>query len=260
MDLSRASVSATFLELGFDLLFMTQASQAVQKRFGAAVSFRQLLEEFPTLEKLAAHLDAQKARPAQRNGSPQPDTAAPAEPGPAGSSAPDSVSGADHAKAIPLTDAQREIWFATQMGAAVSAAYNESCTLRLRGPLRVDALRRAIQQLVERHEALRTTFSPSGDVQRIAATARITVPLVDFSDLDKRNHEACVNDLIGSEIRHEFDLVNGPLLRAQILRAFQQMLSPSRRGSHNRRRAPCAARVAQSPCRSWSAGARRAHR
>ena len=157
VDLSRASVSATFLELGFDSLFLTQASQAVQKRFGAAVSFRQLLEEFPTLEKLAAHLDAQKARPAQRNGSPQPDTAAPAEPGPAGSSAPDSVSGADDAKAIPLTDAQREIWFATQMGAAVSAAYNESCTLRLRGPLRVDALRRAIQQLVERHEALQRT-------------------------------------------------------------------------------------------------------
>src|SRR5207237_3671695 len=56
LDLSCASAAATFVELGFDSLFLTQAAQAVQNQFGVGVTFRQLLEEFPTLEKLAAHL------------------------------------------------------------------------------------------------------------------------------------------------------------------------------------------------------------
>ena len=218
VDLSHADTSAKFLELGFDSLFLTQASQAVQKRFGANVTFRQLLEEVTTLEKLAAHLDGQKPEAARRIGSRQT-----ADPPRAESRLkpaivrPAETEAAD-AKTIPLTDAQREIWFATQLGPAVSTAYNESCTLRLRGPLQMEALQRAVQQLVERHEALRTTFSPSGAFQRIAATARMETPLVDFSDLDRRNHKACVDDLIGREIQHEFDLVNGPLLRAQIVR------------------------------------------
>src|SRR5207244_3156033 len=113
---------------------------------------------------------------------------------------------------------QREIWFATQMGSAVSTAYNESCTLHLRGPLRVEDLRQAIQCLIGRHEALRTTFSPSGDLQRIAGAGRLDVPLADFSELDLPRREACVADLIDREVRREFDLANGPLVRAQIVR------------------------------------------
>src|SRR5206468_4996554 len=87
VDLSHSTPSATFLELGFDSLFLTQASQAVQRRFGASVSFRQLLEEFPTLEILAAHLEAQKSMARQRNGSPPPGASENVEPAAAGSSA-----------------------------------------------------------------------------------------------------------------------------------------------------------------------------
>ncbi|PYL00688.1 MAG: non-ribosomal peptide synthetase, partial [Verrucomicrobia bacterium] len=154
----------------------------------------------------------------QRNGSPPPGASENVEPAAAGSSAQRVETGTAEMRSLPLTEAQREIWFATQMGAAVSAAYNESCTLHLRGPLELESMRRAAQQLVERHEALRTTFSPSGDAQRIAGAARMDVPLVDFSDLDERNHAACVADLVDREVRHEFNLVDGPLLRAQIVR------------------------------------------
>src|SRR5207302_9836195 len=166
----------------------------------------------------AARRDAQKPEAARRNGPRQPADPPRAEPTLKPAIVRPAETEAADGKTIPLTEAQREIWFATQLGPAVSTAYNESCTLRLRGPLQMEALQRAVQQLVERHEALRTTFSPSGAFQRIAATARMEAPLVDFSDLDERNHEACVNDLIGREIQHEFDLVNGPLPRAQIVR------------------------------------------
>jgi len=146
VDLSRASVSATFLELGFDSLFLTQASQAVQKRFGAAVSFRQLLEEFSTLEKLAAHLDAQKqGRTAQRFASTR--HGAPAEPG-----------RQVRARRILRRERTTSILSRSRPHSAKSGlprkwrcrlrGLHESCTLRLRGPLHLEALRLAIQQLV----------------------------------------------------------------------------------------------------------------
>ncbi|HXT39726.1 MAG TPA: amino acid adenylation domain-containing protein [Candidatus Angelobacter sp.] len=217
VDLSDARSSATFLELGFDSLFLTQASQAVQKRFGVSVTFRQLLEEFRTLEKLADHLAHRQPEAGSSTG-PLPAGNAPraehSPPLPGGRT--DATAAA--AKTVPLTDAQREIWFAAQMGPAVSAAYNESCALQLRGSLQLEVLRRAIDHLTERHEALRASFAPTGDVQKIADSVRIEVSPVDFSDLDERNHNACVSELVHSAVRREFDLVKGPLLRATIAR------------------------------------------
>jgi len=221
VDLSRANESASFLELGFDSLFLTQASQEVQKRFGVRVTFRQLLEEFPTLQKLAARLKQKRTGTAH----PESSVVAPKETcaqEPAPAAARHSAEDLSRVKSLPLTDAQREIWFATQMGAAASTAYNESCTLHLRGAFEAEAMRRATQQLIERHEALRTTFSPSGEAQRIAASVRIDVPLVDLSNLKDGEREARTNELIDCEAQYQFDLVNGPLLRAQIIRLAEQ--------------------------------------
>ncbi len=58
-DQESADVSVTFLELGFDSLLLTQVAQAFRKEFGLKVTFRQLLEDFSTMDTLAAHLDAQ---------------------------------------------------------------------------------------------------------------------------------------------------------------------------------------------------------
>src|SRR5262249_50588824 len=137
VDLSRANASASFLELGFDSLFLTQASQAVQKRFGINVTFRQLLEELPTLQKLATHLEervSEATRSERSSAAPRETAAQELAPTP-----PHSVADSSSTKSLPLTDAQREVWFATQMGAAASTAYNESCTLRLRGRFDAEA-------------------------------------------------------------------------------------------------------------------------
>ena len=58
-DQSGADVNASFLELGFDSLFLTQVAGAFRKEFGIKVTFRQLLEDFSTMDSLAGHLDAQ---------------------------------------------------------------------------------------------------------------------------------------------------------------------------------------------------------
>ena len=62
LDLSGVAVeddAATFTELGFDSLFLTQASQAIQSRFGVKVTFRQMLGELSSVAAIAAHLDTE---------------------------------------------------------------------------------------------------------------------------------------------------------------------------------------------------------
>jgi len=58
LDLQGADPALSFFEIGLDSLFLTQASLTIQKEFGVEVTFRQLLEEVPSLQALAAHLDA----------------------------------------------------------------------------------------------------------------------------------------------------------------------------------------------------------
>jgi natural product biosynthesis luciferase-like monooxygenase protein len=72
--------------------------------------------------------------------------------------------GGDH---IPLTEAQRQLWILAQLGENGSVAYNQSVTLQLRGPLNPVAMTQAIQQISDRHEALRTKINAQGDSQEI---------------------------------------------------------------------------------------------
>ena len=119
---------------------------------------------------------------------------------------------------LPLTEGQKQVWTVAQMGADASSAYNESISLDLRGSLDLGAMRRALQKVVERHDALRVTFSPEGDYQLIASSMAVELPLQDFSHLDHDRREAEVRKWLTEEIRQPFDLVNGPLLRATAVR------------------------------------------
>src|SRR5690606_31404006 len=85
LDLSGIAVTddaATFTELGFDSLFLTQASGAIQSRFGVKVTFRQMLGELSSVAALAAHLDrempadAEPAAPVAGPATPLPQAAA----------------------------------------------------------------------------------------------------------------------------------------------------------------------------------------
>src|SRR5262249_12161057 len=79
-------------------------------------------------------------------------------------------------------------------------------------------LRRALQQVVDRHEALRTTFSPAGDTQTVAPRLTLDVPLTDLSDRPPERREAEAARLVDAEDRKPFDLATGPLLRARVVR------------------------------------------
>ncbi|RKZ79996.1 MAG: non-ribosomal peptide synthetase, partial [Candidatus Parabeggiatoa sp. nov. 1] len=67
---------------------------------------------------------------------------------------------------MPLTEAQKQLWFLTQIGDEGSLAYNVHLHLQLRGNLNLAAMRQAVQQVINRHDALRTVISREGDFQQ----------------------------------------------------------------------------------------------
>jgi amino acid adenylation domain-containing protein len=124
----------------------------------------------------------------------------------------------DAGKTIPLTEAQREIWYAAQISDAISRAFNLSTMVNLRGPLDPPRLSRAVRWLVDQNEALRATFSPSGDVQHIHAAMVADVPLTDLSLLPTTSRQSQLQRNLREAANELFDFARGPLFRTRLLR------------------------------------------
>jgi NRPS condensation-like uncharacterized protein len=92
----------------------------------------------------------------------------------------------------------------------------------MRGQLDLPALQRALQQLVDRHESLRVTFSPEGDCQWVSPQVAFELSYVDFSSLDPAQRDAEVAEWIAREVQETFDLVKGPLFRGRVARVEEQ--------------------------------------
>jgi natural product biosynthesis luciferase-like monooxygenase protein/amino acid adenylation domain-containing protein/non-ribosomal peptide synthase protein (TIGR01720 family) len=118
---------------------------------------------------------------------------------------------------IPLTEAQKQLWTLAQMGEDSSVAYNEHSTVLLRGAFNATAMGKAIQKVVDRHEALRTQFSLEGDVQEILPSIEVDCPVLDFSCGDVARDEQ-VAAFFRQESQKLFDLSKSPLLRLYILK------------------------------------------
>ncbi|MBX7104852.1 MAG: amino acid adenylation domain-containing protein [Gemmataceae bacterium] len=117
---------------------------------------------------------------------------------------------------VPLTEAQRELWLAAQSGDDASRAFNETCTLRIRGPFDLPRFRRAVADLVARHDALRSVFDPSGGGQQFESSFPVEVVVHEWSS--SADPEARLTELQDSADRAPFDLAAGPLLRVNIVR------------------------------------------
>ncbi|MEH1853289.1 MAG: amino acid adenylation domain-containing protein [Nostoc sp.] len=122
----------------------------------------------------------------------------------------------------PATESQKEIWASVQMGDAANCAYNESQSLRLRGELDVKVFQSAVEKLVQRHEALRTTFSTDGNTLCIVASRQIEIPIIDLSNLEPQEKQEKLASIWRQEVEQPFDLEHGPLFRAKIAKLQPQ--------------------------------------
>jgi len=118
---------------------------------------------------------------------------------------------------LPLSLAQQRLWFLAQLNEGARRAYHSRVVLRLRGRLDHEALRAALDRVVERHESLRTRIETidGAPVQRIDAAASGFA--LRERQLEDEGVEEQLRTLIAEEGSAAFDLVAGPLARGQLI-------------------------------------------
>ncbi|ARU62806.1 hypothetical protein CBW65_18885 [Tumebacillus avium] len=119
---------------------------------------------------------------------------------------------------IPLSFSQQRVWLLDQLEPG-TATYNIPYAVQMTGDLRLDVLERALNEIVARHEALRTVFTAGEEeaVQTVLPHLTLTVPLIDLTALPAGEREAETARLTEQESKRPFDLAAGPMLRATVL-------------------------------------------
>ncbi|WP_445249950.1 amino acid adenylation domain-containing protein [Microcoleus sp. OTE_8_concoct_300] len=119
---------------------------------------------------------------------------------------------------LPLSFAQQRLWFLDQL-VPNNPFYNVPAALRLTGSLNFSALQQTFNEIVRRHEALRTNLAvvSSQPVQRIAAAFHLPINVVDLRNLPKESRQTEANRLTAEEAQRSFNLSNDLLLRVTLL-------------------------------------------
>jgi amino acid adenylation domain-containing protein len=202
LKLNRVGIQENFFELGGHSLLATQAISRVKAAFAVELPLRALFES-PTVKELAQQVEL-----ALLQGR--------------GLTAP-MIRRADRSRSLPLSFAQQRLWLIHQLEPE-SPLYNITRALRLEGELDVSALERSLQEIVRRHEALRTHFrmGRTGPVQVISEDWRIALTVKDLSHLAADERTEAAAHLADQEAERPFDLRRGPMLRCELLRLAEQ--------------------------------------
>ncbi|NJO96806.1 MAG: non-ribosomal peptide synthetase, partial [Pleurocapsa sp. CRU_1_2] len=124
---------------------------------------------------------------------------------------------------LPLSFAQQRIWFLQQLEID-NPFYNEQIAIHLTGLLDVVSLEKSLNEMIQRHEALRTTFKmvEGQPVQIIASNLTLTLPTVNLCQLPEAQRQLEIQRAATEQSQRPFDLVNGPLLRWTLLQIGRQ--------------------------------------
>ena len=135
----------------------------------------------------------------------------------------DPFAGPELIRAVPAIEPQLEIWVSYLMGGEdANRSYNESVSLRMTGPFNHAAMETALQDLIQRHEALRSAFS--GDGSKICIYKELPSKLF-FEDLSSGNsseQEKYIADFSTRSAETAFDLLNGPLFRTALFKLDEE--------------------------------------
>jgi amino acid adenylation domain-containing protein len=198
LDLERVGIYDNFFQSGGDSLLATQLLSRIRDLTGVEVSFRTFFET-PTIADVARHIA----------------TAVPVMP----------LVSEQSLRSVPrdspalLSYAQQRLWFLDQLGLS-QHTYNLLEAIRLGGTLQVAALEQSFQEVIRRHEVLRTTFTDIAGqpLQVIGQPASFSLPVVELHDLPEGERERQLYTLVQAEVQRPFDLGQGPLIRASLVR------------------------------------------
>ncbi|HET7461389.1 MAG TPA: amino acid adenylation domain-containing protein, partial [Longimicrobium sp.] len=183
-----------FFALGGHSLLAVRVVSRVRQALGVEASIsdlfvRPVLADFARGLRTAAHADLPAIVPAERGGP------------------------------LELSFAQQRLWFIERMQGS-GAAYHLTMRLRLKGELDREALLRALERIVARHEALRTSFPETDGVptQRIAAVEESPFHLAEHDLEGRPDAPRELGRLVAEEAGAPFDLARGPLVRGRLIR------------------------------------------
>jgi amino acid adenylation domain-containing protein len=131
--------------------------------------------------------------------------------------APTARVGTGRTSICPTTAGQREIWLAASLHRDTAPDFNDGLAIELHGPLQIDALHAALDDLLERHEALRATLDDDGQQVRIAATASIAWDEQDWRGQGSARRELLLEQARQQALTKPFEPGRLPL-RAELLR------------------------------------------
>jgi non-ribosomal peptide synthetase component F/thioesterase domain-containing protein len=121
--------------------------------------------------------------------------------------------------AFPLSPGQHRMWLANEEWPG-NPAYNASFRWTLEGPLDLSALQRSFNEIIGRHEVLRTTFGPVDGVvhQLVQPSLRLLIPVTDLRSGPPASIDERIEQICAAEAERSFNLERGPLIRVGLLR------------------------------------------
>jgi len=198
LKLSQIGTHDNFFELGGHSLLATQVVVRLRDLFRVELPLRRLFES-PTVAGLADEIERLQRSALGLQTAP--------------------IVQVPRNQPLPLSFAQQRMWFLDKLEPN-NHLYNVPHVVRMMGALNPSALERAINQIVARHEALRTTF-PTIDgkpVQRIAPALTVSMILTDLSTLPERVRDTEARRLALTETARPFNLESGPLIKVALLK------------------------------------------
>jgi amino acid adenylation domain-containing protein len=191
-----AGIHDDFFELGGHSLLAAQVVTRINERFSLGLPLNAIFES-PTVALMTERVAA-----AQRE---------------TGDAAP--VVKAPRGGPLPLSYTQEQVWFLNELEPG-NLAYNFQALIRFRGRLDVGALHRTLEEIVRRHESLRTAFVADGDrpAQHIVAPLHVELPVIDLRHLAEAERRAAADRYVDDQCRRPFDLACPPLARWALVR------------------------------------------
>jgi amino acid adenylation domain-containing protein len=196
-----------FFDLGGHSLLAMQVISRVREIVGRKLSLR-LIFEHPTVAGMAEQIERER-----KSESGVRDRGA----------GPKLRRRAGERREAALSYAQERLWFLGQL-VPRSAFYNLPLGMRVKGALKVEALRESLNEVMKRHEVLRTSFmwSGNGPVQVIAEEMRSEMPEIEVRGMGEKEKEEEIERLMREEGERTFELGRGPLIRGQVVRVGEE--------------------------------------
>ena len=198
LEIENVGIREHFFHAGGNSLIATRLMAKIRKEFNANISLKTLFIN-PVIADLAVEIDQQKGDENTPAIVPQKDR-----------------------KEFPLSYSQQRLWLLDQIESG-SCHYNMPAVLEFNGPIHREAFASSLQEIVLRHEVLRTNYIKNAEGEAIQVVQEAPDFVMAYTDLSQLNEniEARLENMIRTEVKLGFDLKKDLMLRAQLVKTAE---------------------------------------